>query len=90
MGIAIWSAASIAALVLARLIRGGRPSTLMIEFAIAMVTAAALGLTATTLDFGGWKEPDWRAGLLVFFGSLATIALGRVIRLLRLAKTKIV
>jgi hypothetical protein len=31
----------------------------------------ALGVTATALDFGGWNEPDWRAGLFVFLGALA-------------------
>lgn len=42
-----------------------------------MVTAIAMGLLATYLDFGGWKEPDWRAGLFCFLGAFAAIGFYR-------------
>jgi len=42
------------------------------------VTAFVLGVVATGLDFGGWSEPDPRAGLFTFLGSGAILGILRV------------
>jgi len=52
---------------------------LWIEAAVALVTGLSLGLLATALDFGGWNELDWRAGVFVFLGSAAAVAIARLI-----------
>lgn len=80
MGVAVWLVAGGAAFFVARIVPAGRRTGL--EAIAAIVAAAAAGLAATTLDFGGWNEPDWRAGLFVFCCAAATIG---VIRLIRLA-----
>jgi hypothetical protein len=48
---------------------------------IAIVAAMLLGVLATALDFGGWRELDWRAGLFAFFGSLAATGFFRLLPL---------
>ena len=50
----------------------------MPELVLAIVTAFLLGGAASALDFGGWREPDWRAGAFAFAGSFACVALLRV------------
>jgi hypothetical protein len=46
----------------------------------AVLIAIAFGLLATYLDFGGWQELDWRAGLFAFFGGLAAVGFTRALR----------
>jgi hypothetical protein len=41
------------------------------------------GAVATALDFGGWNEPDWRAGVFAFASALAVIGWMRAIVALR-------
>jgi len=80
MGVAVWLAAGGAAFFVARIVPAGRRTAA--EAIAAIVAAAGAGVAATALDFGGWNEPDWRAGLFVFCCAGATIG---VIRLIRLA-----
>jgi len=78
VGVALWVAAALLALVLARSVPALR-ARLWIEAAVALVTGLSLGLLATALDFGGWNELDWRAGVFVFLGSAAAVAIARLI-----------
>jgi hypothetical protein len=48
-----------------------RPPRRIGEFLVTLLAALPLGVLATALDFGGWNELDWRAGLFVFLGALA-------------------
>ena len=77
----MWLVAGAGAFALARLIRAARPSW-PTEAAVAVLAAVAAGLVATALDFGGWKEPDWRAAAFSLCVSAAAIGAGRLIRLL--------
>lgn len=81
MGIALWMICAAAVFFGIRNIRFGRPAGWMGELFAVAIGAVVLGGIATALDFGGWNELDWRAGLFVLFGSLA---LGGVIRCGRL------
>lgn len=83
MGLAMWLAAGGAAVATARLIRAGRPGRWLGELALGLIAAVLFGLAATALDFGGWKEPDWRAGLFSLFGAAAVLGLARLPRMRR-------
>lgn len=85
MGIALWMLCAAAVFLAIRFVRFGRPASWIGELFAVAIGALLLGATATALDFGGWKEPDWRAGLFVFFG---TAAVAGVIRIARLAMSK--
>ena len=78
----MWVVAGIGAFAVARLIRAGRHRWL-IEAALALIVALAAGLAATALDFGGWEEPDWRAGTFAFAAAFAATGLARAIGLVR-------
>ncbi len=78
MGIAFWTVAAVAAFLLARLAPWRRRGVAG-ELALSIVTALILGVAATALDFGGWREPDWRSALFALFGALAAIGLRRLI-----------
>ena len=80
MGVALWLACGLVALILARLIPLGRRAAWLAEMAIALVTASFFGIGATALDFGGWNELDWRACLFVVFGSFAGIGAWRAVQ----------
>lgn len=71
MGIALWVVMSVAAFVLARMAPWRRRPVWIGEVAVSLAAGLLLGAVATALDFGGWSEPDWRAGLFVFLGALA-------------------
>lgn len=75
----MWILAGLGAFGVARLIRAGRTSRWWPEALIAVVFAIAAGLTATALDFGGWKELDWRAGAFAFCCAFGAIGLSRSI-----------
>ena len=82
MGIALWAVAGIAAFLIARIIPTGRVRAAWNELSLAIATALLLGVAATALDFGGWREAlEWRAAAFCFCGSLAAIALMRGARL---------
>lgn len=85
MGLALWMAAGGAAWIVARIVPAGRTAGPAAEIATALVAASVAGAVATGADFGGWNEPDWRAGLLTFFCAAAAIATLRLFRLTRRA-----
>ena len=76
----MWVLAGIGAAVAARLVRAGR-SGWVIEATIAVAVAGVAGLAATALDFGGWREPDWRAGTFCFLVAIGAIGLARLMAL---------
>ena len=78
MGIALWLVSSVLAFLLARMTPWRRRSKWLGEISVSILAGLALGVLATALDFGGWKEPDWRAGLFVFFGALAAVGAFRL------------
>jgi fluoride ion exporter CrcB/FEX len=71
MGIALWLSSSVVAFLLARMLPWHRRRARIGEFLVSILAGLLLGVTATALDFGGWNEPDWRAGLFVLLGALA-------------------
>jgi len=76
VGLALWAVAGSASFLLARLVPVGR-SGWAGELAVSLLAAIALGLLATALDFGGWREPDWRAISFAFLGAFAATGLAR-------------
>ncbi|MCU1245029.1 MAG: hypothetical protein JWN02_939 [Acidobacteria bacterium] len=82
VGVGLWTIAALAAFGMARLIPPGRELHRVAERILAFLAGAAGGLVATYLDFGGWAEADWRAGLFVFFFALATLGAARATFLL--------
>jgi hypothetical protein len=81
VGILLWVVCGLAALGVARVIPPGRPPTKLVEAGIALASSLILGITATALDFGGWRSVDFRAALFIVFGSFAAIGLLRAVRL---------
>lgn len=79
----MWIIAGLGAFAAARLIRAGRPKSWLIEGPLSLIVAAAAGLAATALDFGGWQEPDWRSGVFAFAAAFGAIGLARAIGLVR-------
>jgi hypothetical protein len=79
VGIALWLSCGVVSFFLARLVPFARRSP-SVELAITLLTALALGVLATALDFSGWNEPDWRAGLLAFLGSFAAAGTVRAVQ----------
>jgi hypothetical protein len=82
MGIALWTACALVVFAAASFVPAGRPARWIGELTAALVSVMLFGFLATFLDFGGWNELDWRAGLFVFFGTAAIVAIVRAVRLL--------
>jgi len=82
MGVAVWIGSGAVAWAFARIVPPGRTHW-AIELTITFAAALILGLAATALDFGGWAEPDWRAGLFAFLGALAALGCLRSVTLFR-------
>ena len=80
MGVALWLGGGLAAFLLARIIPLGRPAARTQELVFATVTAFVAGVAATAMDFGGWAEADWRAGVFAFLGALAVAGMIRASR----------
>lgn len=78
MGIAFWLVAGAIAGAVARVVPFARPARWAGEVFTTVAAAFLLGVAATALDFGGWREPDWRAALFAFLGALAAAALFRL------------
>ena len=78
MGLLMWCVAGVAAAAIGRLAAPGRRQGWALEVFAATVTAVVFGMAATALDFGGWKEPDWRAGLFAAAGAALSVALLRI------------
>lgn len=79
MGVGLWLGSGVAAWILARIVPLRRGRGGWGELAAALVAALLLGTLATALDFGGWNELDWRAGVFAFFGALAAAGLTRAV-----------
>jgi len=77
MGLGLWIVAGSAAWILARFVPPGRWA--LAEAAAALLASGAAGTAATAMDFGGWNEPDWRAGVFVFCCAAAAIAVVRLV-----------
>jgi peptidoglycan/LPS O-acetylase OafA/YrhL len=78
MGLALWLASGTVAFAIARFIPRGRSRKWLGELVVAWIAALLLGVAATALDFGGWGEPDPRAGLACGFAALAIVGILRV------------
>ena len=78
MGIALWAACGVVSFLLARVVPVAKKRPRLGELAASILVALILGLIATAMDFGGWSEPDWRAGLFAFFGSFAALGILRL------------
>jgi hypothetical protein len=78
MGIVLWMICAAAVFFAIRNIRAGRPSGWIGELLTVVIVALVLGGIATALDFGGWNELDWRAGLFVLSGCFALAAVVRL------------
>jgi hypothetical protein len=79
MGLAVWFTSGLAAFLLARIIPFARGRGRLGELLVALAAAAVFGLIATALDFAGWREPDWRAGLFAFLGAFAATGVFRLV-----------
>ena len=79
MGAAFWLASALSIFLVARIIPPGRHRIYLLELATALGAALACGLAATALDFGGWKELDWRAMLFVALGTAAFVGAERLV-----------
>jgi hypothetical protein len=88
IGLALWLASGFAAWLSARIIppgRAPRPSKQWLgELLVAVLAAFGMGVAATALDFGGWRELDWRAGLFAFLGAFAAAGVFRLVTFSRL------
>jgi len=81
MGAAVWIGSALSAFFVARIVPIGRRREFVAELALSVAAALLCGVTATALDFGGWREPEWRAAIFTLFGALAAIGLARAVRL---------
>lgn len=80
MGTVSWVVAGLAAFLLSQIVPHARRGRHWKELMVALVAAIAGGMTATALDFGGWKVLEWRAALFAFFVTLAVMGFMRIIR----------
>jgi urea transporter len=80
LGIALWAASGGLAFLIARIIPLARRGGWVAELLAALLAALGCGLGATVVDFGGWRELDWRAGLFAFLGAFAAVGLIRFFR----------
>jgi len=78
MGIVLWLLSGAIAFTVARIVPVARRTSWTGEVLVTLSAAMLLGGVATALDFGGWREPDWRAGLFAFLGALAVAGLFRL------------
>jgi hypothetical protein len=83
MGTLFWLASGLLAFFFARIIPLGRGRSWSPELASALAASLALGVVATALGFGGWRELDWRAGMFSFFGALAASGIVRALAVRR-------
>ena len=81
MGIALWAVCGFAAAIVARIVPVLRQTQLLSDLLLSLVAALIGGVIATALDFGGWNELDWRAGVFAFACALVVTGWMRVIKL---------
>ena len=77
MGVALWLLSGIVAFAASRAIAAARPERYAAELAIVLIVSAVAGAAATALDFGGWGELDWRAGVFAFLCAFAAAGIAR-------------
>ena len=78
MGAMTWLLAGGLASLLARPVSRFRRGWIL-EFVVSAAAALVAGVVATALDFGGWREADWRAAVFAFFAGFAMIAAVRML-----------
>ncbi len=83
MGAALWATSALSVFLVARIVPAGRAPNYLTEFGIALAAALAFGVLATALDFGGWRDTDWRALVFVLLGTAAATGAQRALRLAR-------
>src|SRR5205085_2010162 len=83
MGAALWVASALFVFFVARIVPPGRRQGYLLELVIALTAALLCGVIATALDFGGWREPDWRAAIFALLGALAAVGIYRSALLVR-------
>ena len=75
----MWVVAGIVAFLIARIIPFSRQVHWKTELAVSVVAALAAGVAATALDFGGWRELEWRAAVFSFLVALALVGAVRTL-----------
>jgi len=88
MGVALWLLCGLAVFVATRAIAAGRTPNFAGELFVAVAISFIAGLTASALDFGGWGEVDWRAGVFVICATFAATGALRLVRLFRRSATQ--
>ena len=83
MGAALWATSALSVFVVARIVPAGRRSNYLTELAVAIGAALVFGIAATALDFGGWRDTDWRAVTFVLLGTTAATGGQRALLLAR-------
>jgi len=83
MGAALWLASALSIFFVARTVPPGRTHNYLKELIVAVAAALAFGLLATAVDFGGWRDPDWRAVAFALLGAAAATGAHRALRLAR-------
>ena len=80
MGVASWAVSGIAGYFVARIIPFLRRPQWIAELVTAIFASLLAGIAATSLDFGGWRELDWRAAAFAFCIALAAAGVVRAVR----------
>ena len=83
MGAVYWLASALSIFLVARIVPAGRIKNYLLELIASLAAAFACGLAATALDFGGWRESDWRAVLFVLLGTASVLGASRAVQLAR-------
>jgi hypothetical protein len=83
LGIALWLACGLVAFLTARLVPFARRANWSGELIAAILASFLFGIAATALDFGGWNELDWRAGVFAFAGACTAAGAVRLVRFRR-------
>ena len=76
----------IAAFAIARIVPFSRQTHWKTELIAAIVTALLAGAAATILDFGGWRDFDWRSAAFAFGAALPAAGVIRAITVTRGAR----
>jgi len=83
MGAALWATAALSVFLIARIVPPGRPDNYLAELICALLAGLLFGAAATALDFGGWRDTDWRAVIFVLLGTAAATGAQRALHLVR-------
>jgi len=83
VGVASWVVSGIAAFLIARIVPFSRQRHWKTELVTATVAALAAGVAATILDFGGWRDLDWRSAAFAFCIGLAVTGVVRAVTMNR-------